>query len=329
MKGMKILGTGHYLPNQIVTNHDMEKILETSDEWIFKMTGIKERHVLEDGKGTAFLCQEAALKALESAQMKPEEIDMILIGTSTPDMLFPATAFLLQKSLGCRDTIPGFDYEVACSSYVYGLAIAYQFIQTGFCKNILVVAGDVMSRVLDYEDRKTSILFGDGASAVILGAVDKEEDHFKSFDIGGNGYAPPDFLSIPGGGSLEPLTEKNIHDKRMTVKMNGTEVYRLAVNKMVQSLEKICQLAHVGTDAIDYIIPHQANVRIMQSVVKQLNADPDKLINTIAQHANTSGSTIGIALDLSIRNGTIKRGDLLGLTSFGAGLSWGSCLVKY
>jgi 3-oxoacyl-[acyl-carrier-protein] synthase-3 len=329
MRGMRIIGTGSYLPPKTLTNEYFEKIVNTSNEWIVKMTGVKTRHILEQNLASAFMCKEAGFEAIKASGIDPKEIDMVLVGTSTPDMFFPATACAVQKELGCKDNIPAFDFEIACSSFVYGLTIAYQFIQTGFCKKILFTTGDVMSRFLDFEDRSTAILFGDGASAVVLEGVEKQEDHFLGFDIGCNGYTPSEFLAIPGGGSLNPVTADNVHQNLATIKMNGGEIYRLAVKKMAESLLVACEKAGVKSSDLDYIIPHQANIRIMDSVVKQLGADRSKLINTLEQHANTSGSTVGIALDISVKEGKIKKGDLLGLTAFGAGVSWGSCIVRY
>lgn len=324
---MKILGTGHFLPEKILSNSDLEKMVDTNDEWIFSRTGIKQRHILEKGKGTSDMGYEASLKALKMANLNPQDIDLIIVGTSTPDMVFPSTAQLIQKKLGCRNSIPGFDFQIACSSFSYGIIIASQFISTGYAKKVLLVTADAMSRIIDYTDRNTCILFGDGASALVLG--ESSENHLLGYDFGGNGFEPSETLSVPLGGSLNPLTKENINNNSRYIQMEGREVYRLALKHMSETLLESCKKARIETSDLDFVIPHQANLRIMQGVAKKLGLSSNQVISTIQNHANTSGSSIGISLDISIHEGKIKRGDILGLTGFGAGLAWGSCIVKF
>ncbi len=324
LQGAQILGTGHYLPKKILTNEYFEKLVDTSDEWIRTRTGMVKRHIAGDNEAVSDLCVEAAKNALDMAGLTPQDIDLIVVGTVTPDMAFPATACLVQHKLGCK-TIPAFDFEVACSGFVYGLSIGYQFIATGFYNRVLVIAADTLSKITDYQDRNTCVLFGDGAGAAILGPSEKNK--MLGFHLGADG-GEATILFQPGGGSAMPASEKSVKNREHFIKMAGQEVFRIAVNRMIEGLEQACQKAQMVPSDLDFIIPHQANIRIMQAVRKFAKLKEEQLIQTIQEHANTSASTIPIALDMSIRSGLIKKGHKIGVTAFGGGLTWGGAVVE-
>lgn len=325
LQGVQILGTGHYLPEKILTNEYFEKLVDTSDEWIRTRTGMVKRHIVSDNEATSDLCVEAAKKALDMAGLTPKDIDLILVGTVTPDMPFPATACLVQHKLGC-DTIPAFDFEVACTGFIYGLSIGYQFIATGFYKNILVIAGDSLTRITDYQDRNTCVLFGDGAGAAVLGPSEKNK--ILGLHLGSDG-GESGILFQPGGGSAMPATAQSVQERQHFIKMAGQEVFRIAVNRMIEGLKEACLKAELNPSDLDFIIPHQANIRIMQAVRKFAKLKEEQLIQTIQEHANTSASTIPIALDMNVRQGVIKKGHRVGLTAFGGGLTWGGAVIEF
>ena len=325
MKGVQVLGTGHYLPDEILTNEYFEKIADTSDEWIRTRTGMEKRHRIAKNQATSDMCVEAAKNALDMAGMKPEDIDLVIVGTVTPDMLFPATAALVQNKLGCR-TVPAFDFEIGCSGFVYGLAIGYSFILSGLYKNVLMIAADALTTITDYTDRNTCVLFGDAASAVILGPSDKNK--VLGFNMGADG-SQDKILYMPAGGSRIPASEESVKNKLHFIKMEGQSVFKIAVERMIESLKGACDMAGIEPSSLDYIIPHQANLRIMDAVRKFAKLDPDRLVNTLAEHGNTSASTIGIAFDKFVRAGKIKRGNLIGMTAFGAGLSWAGAVIEF
>ncbi|HPQ48866.1 MAG TPA: beta-ketoacyl-ACP synthase III [Spirochaetota bacterium] len=325
MKGVQIVGTGHYLPKEVLTNEYFEKIVDTSDEWIRTRTGMVKRHRVAPGEATSDMCVEAAKNALDMAGMKPEDIDLIMVGTVTPDMLFPATGALVQHKLGCRN-IPGFDFEIGCSGFIYGLAMGYSFITSGLYKNVLMIAADALTTITDYTDRNTCVLFGDAASAVILTSSDKNK--LLGFSLGADG-SQDKILYMPGGGSKIPATEESVKNRLHYIKMEGQSVFKIAVERMIEALKSACDMAGIEPSKLDYIIPHQANLRIMDAVRKFAKLDEDKLVNTLAEHGNTSASTIGIAFDKFVRDGKIKRGNLIGMTAFGAGLSWGGAVVEF
>lgn len=325
LRGVQVKGTGHYLPKKVLDNKYFEKIVETNDEWIRTRTGMKNRHIAAENEATSDMCVEAAKKALDMAGLKPEDIDLILVGTVTPDMMFPATGCLVQHKLGCR-TIPSFDFEIGCSGFVYGLSIAKQFVATGTYNNVLLIAGDILTRVTDYQDRNTCVLFGDAASAVVL--TPSDENKILGLHLGSDG-SQASILYQAAGGSLKPATEETLKNREHYIRMAGQEVFRIAVNRMIEGVEKACEEAGIKISDLNFIIPHQANIRIMEAVRKFAKLNPDQLIMTIEEHANTSASTVGIALDMYVRNGKIKRGDLIGLTAFGAGLSWGGAVIKF
>jgi 3-oxoacyl-[acyl-carrier-protein] synthase-3 len=325
LRGVKIAGTGHYLPEKVLTNEYFEKIVDTNDEWIRTRTGMKKRHIAAPDQATSDLCVEAAKQALDMAGKKPEDVDLILVGTVTPDMMLPATGALVQDKLGCR-TIPAFDFEIGCTGFVYGLSMGSQFVATGAYDNVLLIAADTLTRITDYTDRNTCVLFGDGAGAVLL--TPSEKNKILGCHLGADG-SQIEILYQPAGGSLKPASEETLKNHEHYIKMEGQSVFRVAVNRMREGLEKACEQAEIEPSQLDYIIPHQANMRIMDAVRKFAKLNPEQLIKTLEEHGNTSAATIPIAFDMSVRSGKIKRGNLIGVTAFGAGLSWGGAVFEF
>ncbi len=322
-----IKGIGHYVPEKVLTNKDLEKMVDTNDEWIRTRTGIVERRIAADNETSSTMGAEAAKKAIEMAKINPEDIDLIITNTITPDMFFPNTSALIQTIIGAKNA-GVFDIEAACSGFIYGLAIANQFIKTGEYKNILVVSAEVLSRITDWEDRNTCILFGDGAGAVIVSRSEDESEIVGTY-LGGDG-AYRDLLYMPGGGSLYPPTEETIKNKLHYMKMKGNETFKVAVTKMSDSAEIILKKTGLKPEDISLVIPHQANIRIMKAVMKRLGlGDSDKLYSNIHKYGNTSAATIPIAFSEAVEEGKIKKGDYILLVAFGGGFTWGSAIIKY
>lgn len=310
MKNVGVLGLGTYVPEKVFTNEDFEKILDTSDEWITEMTGIKERRFAEDME-TSDLAYEAAKEAIENSGVSKEDIDMIIVATSTGDRPFPTVATMLQHRLGLRN-VPSMDQLAACTGFIYGIVTAAQFIQTGTYKNVLVVGADKLTKITDFEDRSTAVLFGDGAGAAVLGEV---EDGFgiKSFELGSNGQ---------GGDYLY----EDIEDGYL--KMNGREVYKFAVRQMGESSVNVTEKAGLDKDDIDMLVPHQANIRIMNAARERMELPPEKMSSTVDKYGNTSAASIPLSIHHDVKNGKIKSGDNLILVGFGGGLTWGAiCLT--
>lgn len=310
MKNVGVLGLGTYVPEKVFTNEDFEKILDTSDEWITEMTGIKERRFAEEME-TSDLAYEAAKEAIENSSVAKEDIDMVIVATSTGDRQFPTVATMLQHRLGLRN-VPSMDQLAACTGFIYGIVTAAQFIQTGTYKNVLVVGADKLSKITDFSDRSTAVLFGDGAGAVVLGEV---EDGFgiKSFDLGSNGQ---------GGDYLYDDTEDGY------LKMNGREVYKFAVRQMGESSVIVTEKAGLNKDDIDMLVPHQANIRIMNAARERMELPPERMSSTVDKYGNTSAASIPLSIHHDVKNGKIKSGDNLILVGFGGGLTWGSiCLT--
>ena len=305
LNGDGILGTGHCVPHNIVTNADMEKIVDTSDEWISTRTGIKQRHFAPEGVNTSDLCTEAARQALEQSGTAAEELDLIIVCTLTPDMTIPSAACIVQANLGAKNAAV-FDLYAACSGFAYGVITATQYIETGMYKRVLVIGAEILSRVLNFKDRNTCVLFGDGAD--------------------GNGGK---YLNIPASGTAVLPTDE-AREKGLTyVHMDGKEVYKFAVKVMGQTAEKALERAGIDKSEIDILVPHQANIRIIQSAAKRLDLPMEKVFVNIDKYANTSGASIPIALDEAHREGRIKRGDIVVLTGFGAGLTWAGMVMKW
>lgn len=318
----RIIGTGSYLPENIVTNADMEKIVDTTDEWIRSRTGIEQRHIAADDEFTVDLAEKAALNAMEMAGKKAEDIDLIIVATTTPDRIFPSTACLLQQRLenhGCA----AFDVQAVCTGFVYALTIADKFIKSGSNKCALVVGAETLSRIVDWTDRGTCILFGDGAGAVVIEA--SEEPGILSTHIHADGQYES-LLTVPAGISngVDKLPELDAH-----IRMKGNEVFKMAVNTLGRIVDETLEYNNMEKTDIDWLVPHQANTRIINATAKKLKMSMDHVVLTVNKHGNTSAASVPLALDTAVRDGRIKRGETLLLEAFGGGFTWGSALVKF
>lgn len=326
LKPVGIIGTGKYVPEKILTNSDLEKMVETSDEWIVSRTGIRERHIAAPEQATSDLAYEAAVKALASAGMTAEELDLIIIATITPDMAFPSTACILQDKLGAKGAA-AFDLSAACSGFVYGLATATSFIQAGMYKNALVIGADCLSRITDYTDRNTCVLFGDGAGAVVVGEV-PEGRGFKSFDLGAEGAGGP-LLKLEAGGSRLPASAQTLENKLHYIYMNGREVFKFAVRVMGTATDVVLEKAGLDKSDIDVFVPHQANIRIIQSAMQRLDLPEEKVMINVDKYANTSAASIPLALVEAAEEGRMKEGDRVLMVGFGGGLTWGASVLVW
>jgi 3-oxoacyl-[acyl-carrier-protein] synthase-3 len=322
----RIAGTGKAVPAKVLTNDDLSKIVETSDEWIRERTGIRERRILEEGRSTSDLCAEAAQQALAMAEIEAREIDCIIVATISPDMPMPAVAVTVQQKIGAG-TCPAFDVSAACAGFIYGLSLADAFIKIGQYKKVLVIGVEVLSRLVDWTDRNTCVLFGDGAGAVVL-VPSTDERGILSTHLYADGAGMP-YLNIPGGGSMEPASVKSVEGKRHFVKMNGKPVFTNAV-KNISAASKAALEANGKTGAdVDWVVAHQANLRILEGVAERSGIPLSKFYLNIHKYGNTSSASIPIALDEAVREGKIKPNDLLLMSALGAGLSWGSALVRF
>ncbi|MDR1522491.1 MAG: ketoacyl-ACP synthase III [Endomicrobium sp.] len=323
--GVKILGTGSYFPDKVLTNTDLEQIVETSDEWISTRTGIKERRIAADGEFTSDLAYKASLEAIKSANIKPEEIDLVLVATITPDMFFPSTACFLQKKLGLN-SVPAFDLSAACSGFVYGIATAKAFIESGLYKTVLLIGAEELSKITDWTDRNTCVLFGDGAGAMILSASQQDDNVLSTF-LGADGsYA--DLLLMPGGGSVNPSTVETVNGKLHSIKMQGKEVFKTAIPKMAFAAQKALEFSGKNLDDIKLFIPHQANMRIIEAVAKKMGIPMEKVFVNIYKTGNISSATTITALDEAIKTGKLNKGDLVELIAFGGGFTWGATVLR-
>lgn len=312
----------------MVPNSYFEKIVDTSDEWITTRTGIKERRMIEKGQAMSDLATLASASALQMANISAEELDLIVIGTSTADMLSPSTGCLVQHRLGAKKAV-AFDVNAACPGFIYGLAVAQKFMQDGTYAKALVVGGEIVSNRLDFKDRSTCVLFGDGAGAVVLGHGNGLDDgEILSTDIESDGDLWH-LIHVPGGGSRRPASHEMINEGLQYVKMQGNEVFKHAVRTMVDSAKKIMSQQGITSDEIDWFIPHQANIRIMDVVAERLGIPSEKVIVTVHKYGNTSAASIPVALDEAVREGKIRKGDLVLANSFGAGLTWGATLFRF
>jgi 3-oxoacyl-[acyl-carrier-protein] synthase-3 len=326
MRRAKITALGTYVPPRIMTNKDFEQIVETSDEWILSRTGIRERHVVDKGVATSDLAAEAAKIALEKRGIDPQEIEAIIVATVTPDMLFPSTACLVQNKLGIK-SVWGFDLSAACSAFVYALQAGAQFVMTGTHKKVLVIGADVMSSILDYTDRSTCILFGDGAGAVILEPSEDNEGIIDfQHEIDGSGGCS---LYMPGGGSLNPATHETVEKKMHFVHQDGQAVFKYAVRKMGEACEKVLTRNGVSAHDIDCFIPHQANQRIIKATAERVGLKPESVIINIDRYGNTTAGTIPLAMQTAEEEGRLKKGDLVLLASVGAGFTVGATLLRW
>lgn len=322
----QIAGVGSYAPDKILTNQDLEEIVDTSNEWITKRTGIKERRIAADDVTASDLAYQATKRALTGAELEAEDLDLILVATSTPDHPgFPSTACILQDKLGVTD-IPAFDLSAACTGFIYGMSTATQYIETGAYDNILVVGTEVFSKILDWEDRNTCVLFGDGAGAAVL--TPGVQGGVLANHLGADG-SRSHVLEIPGGGSKEPLSQAVLDERNHYVRMEGKPVFKFAVKILGKAAVK--SLAQVGLDKddIDYLIPHQANTRIIDAAAKRLDLSREQIHVNLDKYGNTSAASIPLALDEAVKNGEINPGDTLVLVGFGAGLTWGATVIEW
>ncbi len=324
-KKVGIIGLGSYLPEKVLMNKDLEKMVDTTDEWIVTRTGIRQRRIARPDEATSDMALEAAKRALDSAKLKPEDLDLIIVATITPDMFFPATACLVQHKLGARN-IPAFDISVACSGFIYGIAIANQFIKSGIYKHALVVGAEKLSSITDWSDRTTCVLFGDGAGAAILGPV--KEGGILSVYLGADGSKGP-LLNLPAGGSRMPASRKTVEDKLHTIKMNGTELFKHAVKIMADAALEATRPLNLKGDDIDLVIPHQANIRILMAVAKRMGLSADKIYLNIDKYGNMSAASSAVALAEAVKEGRIKKGNRILLDAFGGGLTWGAMVIEW
>jgi 3-oxoacyl-[acyl-carrier-protein] synthase-3 len=322
-----ILGTGSELPNKIITNADLESLIETTDEWITVRTGIKQRRVLEEGKGNADMAYQAALRALEDAQLEPNDLDAIVMGTVTADYPFPSSACVLEDMLGARKAF-SFDVNAACSGFLNALAISDSFIRTGLIQNALVVGSDALSRLLNWEDRTTCILFGDAAGAVVLGSVENGNKGILSTRLRTDG-SHVKTLYVPAGGSRNPTNPETVQNNEHTIMMNGKEVFKVAVRSMEEISRQALKEAGVTIDQVSLVIPHQANRRIIEALADRLGVPLGKVMINLDKYGNTSAASVPVALDEARRTGRIKAGDVVLLNAFGAGFAWGAAVVRF
>lgn len=324
----KISSFGHYVPEKVVNNFDLEKIVDTSDEWIRSRTGMFERRYAADNQNTSDLAYNAAKNAIEKSSVKYKDIELIIVATISGDYAYPSTSCLVQKKLGLKG-IPAFDVSAGCTGFIYGINIAKQFIENGAYKHILVVGVELLSRFLNWEDRNTCVLFGDGAGSAIVSRNERNDiSEFIDGDLEADG-SQDDILIQPGGGSANPASKETVKQNLHTVHMDGNKVFKLAVKSMYSSCETLIKRNDMRITDIDWLISHQANMRIIEALGKKLKIETENVIVNIERYANTSAATIPIAISEAIEMGKIKRGDVLLMVSFGAGLTWGSALIRY
>lgn len=314
----RIAGTGSYLPHKVISNFDLEKMVDTTDEWIRSRTGIERRHVAADGETTVDLAEHAVRRALEAAGVAPEDVDFIAFGTTTPDLVFPNCGTILQQRLGCRG-VPAFSLETACAGFMYALSIADKYVRCGEARRALVVGSETLSRITDWSDRATAVLFADGAGAVLLEPSDTpgvysthlhSDGHYKDMLYCGSGVST----------GFAP---------KLAISMTGSEVFKVAVTKLGQAVDETLAANGFDRTALDWLVPHQANIRIIEATARKLDLPLERVIITVQEHGNTSAASVPMALDVAVRDGRIKRGELLLLEAFGGGFTWGSALIRY
>jgi len=328
LRNVKIVGTGCYLPEKRLTNFDLEKMVDTNDEWIVQRTGMHERRVAADDQATSDLCIEAARSALENAGMEATDLDMIIVATVTPDTIFPSTACRVQHAIGARE-IPAFDLAAACSGFIYGLSMAKTQIASGVVDNILVLGAEVLTRFTDYQDRGSCILFGDGAGAAILSPSSGEDDGCILDTHMASDGSEGDLLILPGGGSLNPPSIEMLEKRQNYMHIEGRAVFKKAVSRIVRLVDESLERCNLKREDIDVVIPHQMNARIIESAAKRLDIPMEKIFINLDKYGNTSAATIPIAIDEASRQGFLKKGDLISLVTFGGGLTWASALIRW
>ncbi len=327
----KILGTGIYLPKKIMTNFDLEEMVETNDEWIFERTGIRARRICstEGGEWPTDMAMHATFQALEAARLEPNDIDMIIFASVTPDQKLPNSASLLQQKLGITNRCTSMDIAVACSGFVYGVNMANSFIQTGMAKNILVVGSEMLSREVNWKDRSICILFGDGCGCAIVGQAEAgDHSDIYATHLGSDGSGK-EFFNQPVGGAIEPITEQHLKEESHFMCMKGGEMFKVATRTLAENARIVLKKAGMTLDEVNWVVPHQANIRIIETTAKLLGVPMEKVIVNIENYGNTSAATVPIAFHEGITEGKIKRGDIVLFDAFGAGLTFGATLLKY
>lgn len=321
-----ISGIGSYVPDKVLTNHDLSQMVDTNNEWIISRTGIEERRIAPANMATSDLCTKAAINALNDANIKPEEIDLIIVSTVTPDYNLPSTACIVQKNIGAINAAT-FDLNAGCTGFVYGVSTGANFIKAGIYDKVLVIGSDTLSRIVNWKDRNTCVLFGDGAGACIL---EKCEEGYGiiSYELGADGYNG-EFLIQPGGGSREPASIQSISNNLHYIYMDGREVFKFAVRAMEKSSMAALEKANMSIEDLDYLVPHQANIRIIDSARNKLNLPEEKVFVNLNKYGNMSSASIPVALDEAIKSHKIKKGDTVLLVAFGSGLTWGSIILNW
>jgi 3-oxoacyl-[acyl-carrier-protein] synthase-3 len=323
----KIIGTGSYLPEKVLSNQDLEKMVETSDDWIVTRTGIKERRIAGPDEFTSHMGVRAAQAAIEDAGLQADDINFILVATLTPDYIFPSTACLIQKAIGAKKA-SGADMQAACTGFLYLLSMAKAFVESGLHKNVLVVAAEKLSAITDYQDRSTCILFGDGAAACVVSSSGKKELTIESIQLGADGEQS-ELIIMPAGGSRQPASQESVANRLHYIKMAGNEVFKHAVRRMEAACKDCLEAVGVKETEISWLIPHQANLRIIDAIAKRFeHLPPERIVRTVQKYGNTSASSVGIALDEVLKNTPLKKGEQILLTAFGAGLTWGAGLLR-
>jgi 3-oxoacyl-[acyl-carrier-protein] synthase-3 len=327
IQSVKVVGTGRYVPARVMTNEDFAKIVETNDEWITSRTGIKERHIAAEDEFTSDLAVEAARAALADAKLTPADIDLVIVSTITPDYIFPATAALVQHKLGIAKC-GGFDLEAACSGFVYGLAMGRGAIMSGIARRVLVIGAETLSRITNYQDRASCILFGDGAGAVVLEASEEPDQGIIYCQLGIDGVGA-ELMITPAGGTRNPVTHAGLDAQANKMEIHGREVYRFAVEKMQSLVQEAMAACHLTVEDVAMVVPHQVNTRIIDSAVGRLGFPPEKIMVNIQKYGNTSAASVPMALAQAREEGRIKAGDTVIFVAFGGGLSWATAVVRF
>lgn len=325
VKRAGIVGLGVYLPERVLTNFDLEKVVDTTDEWIRTRTGVRERRIAKKGESASDLGSRAALAAIEDAKLTPQEIDLIIVATITPDMVFPSTACVIQNRIGA--TCGAFDLAAACSGFPYALAVAEGFVRSGMYQNVLVVGTEVLSGFIDWKDRSTCVLFGDGAGAAVVSEL-KNGHGIQATYLGADG-SQADLLKIPAGGSRIPPSEESVKSGLHFLKMQGAEIFKLAVRRMEEAIQEILKRGSLRAEEVDCVIPHQANLRILQAVAERVGIPLEKIFVNVERYGNMSSASTVVALYEAVKAGKIKKGSNVVLVAFGGGLTWASCLIKW
>ena len=325
VRGARISALGVYVPERVLTNEEISQFLDTSDEWIMTRTGIRERRIAREDQAASDLGEVAARRCLESVELHPDELDLVIVTTISPDHIMPATASIVADKIGATRA-GAFDVQAGCTGFVYGLAIATAFVSANIYQNVLVLGAEVLSKMVDWEDRSTSVLFGDGAGAVLVQPTDNGS--IFSFDLGNDGSGA-EFLNVPAGGSRQPASYDTVRQHGHAMHMTGSEVFRFATRTVVDSCEKVLSDAQITVDDVDLFVPHQANIRIIERAARRLGFQDGKVFANLDRYGNTSCASIPICLHEASQSGRLKKGDTLLMAGFGAGLTWGSCLTKW